>query len=268
MQVVTTPTFDWLAQHAPACNSRLLVGSPYVNNGIIGLTALVPKEASRTLVTRTDLRDFAVGSSSLDTLYALEKDGVSIRSLSNLHAKLYIFDDTVALVTSANATHSGLRRNHECGLTTTDRRTVRSLARSLLRGFGAEMSPRRVKPEDMEEMYLQLETITVSMPKRAHIPFQLSPSPPPKPEFFIPDRERFVRRFKGWQRLTVQGVLEMPETGFRMEELLALCGPRAVQRYPRNQHVAAKLRQQLQLLRDKGVVEFVTPGFYRRTMSG
>ena len=242
----------------------MLVGSPYVNNGIIGLTDLLPKEASRTLVTRTDLRDFAVGSSSLDTLYALEKDGVSIRSLSNLHTKLYIFDDAVALVTSANATRSGLWRNHECGLATTDRRTVRSLARSLLRGLGAEVTPWLVKREDLEDMYIQLETIQVTVPKLTRIPAQ----PPSKPTFTISDRERFVGRFKGWQQLTVGGVLQMPESGFRLEDLLAICGPKAAKRYPRNQHVPAKLRQQLQFLRDKGVVEFVSPGFYRRTMSG
>ena len=264
MQVVTTPTFDWLVQHVPACNSRLLIGSPYVNNAIIGLTDMVPKKASRTLVTRTDLRDFAMGSSSLDTLCALARDGVSIRSLSKLHAKLYIFDDSVALVTSANATHSGLRRNHECGLTTKDRGTVRSLARSLLRGFGADMSPRKLKTEELEEMYFQLESIEVSVPKQGKVPTQAAL----KPKFSIPDRERFVKRFKGWQQLTVQGVLEMPESGFRLDDLLVMCGTRAAKRYPRNQHVAAKLRQQLQILRDKGVVEFVTPGFYRRTMNG
>ena len=40
-QIVTTPTFDWLAERARDCNSRILVGSPYVNDGIINLTNLV-----------------------------------------------------------------------------------------------------------------------------------------------------------------------------------------------------------------------------------
>ena len=80
--------------HPRACNSRLLIGSPFVNDGILQLTDLVTKEASRTLVTRTDLRDFAMGASSLDTLCFLSKDGVSIRSLHGLHAKMYAFNYT------------------------------------------------------------------------------------------------------------------------------------------------------------------------------
>ena len=120
LQVVTTPTFDWLAQKARECRSRVLIASPYVNNGFIQLTDLVPRDVSRTLVTRTDMRDFALGASNLETLCTLARDGVTVRSLSDLHAKIYIFDDTSALVTSANATYSGMYSNWECGLGTSD----------------------------------------------------------------------------------------------------------------------------------------------------
>ena len=40
LQIVTTPTIDWLGEYAQACSSRMLICSPYVNNGIIGLTRL------------------------------------------------------------------------------------------------------------------------------------------------------------------------------------------------------------------------------------
>jgi hypothetical protein len=90
LQVVTTPTFDWLSQNAASCRSRLLIASPYVNNGITELTSLASKNVTLTLVTRTDLRDFALGASNLETLCALARDGVRVRSLSDLHAKIYI----------------------------------------------------------------------------------------------------------------------------------------------------------------------------------
>ena len=116
LQIVTTPTIDWLVKYAKACNSRMLICSPYVNNGIIGLTNHIPKNVSQALITKTDLRDFAVGASNLDTLCTLAHDGMVIRSLNNLHAKMYIFDETAALITSANATYSGLNLNLECGI--------------------------------------------------------------------------------------------------------------------------------------------------------
>ena len=245
----------------------MLVGSPYVSNAIIELTDLAGEEVARTLVTRTDLRDFAVGSSNLDTLCTLANKGVIVRSLNDLHAKIYVFDDSAALVTSANATLSGLRHNLECGLGTEDKHIVKQLARSLLRGLGADEPPQRMRGAELEALYGPLESIKVSLPE-----------PPPKsgkkthahstgPEFSIPDRERLLKKFSGWNRLTLEGVLAMPEEGFRLNDLVAVCSPVAARQYPNNRHVPDKLRQQLQLLRTIGLVDFVKPGHYRRTMS-
>ena len=264
VQIITTPTFDWLAEQARACNSRLLIGSPFVNDGLLQLTDLVPKGASRTLVTRTDLRDFAVGASSLDTLCSLSKDGVSIRSLSRLHAKMYVFDSSVALVTSANATRAGMWRNFECGLGITDSHTVSKLAESLLNGFGTKDEVDEVGLKELLGMYRHLETIKVTLPPHPR-PDDHAP-PAPEPTFSISDKEALLNGFTGWRRLTLEGVLEMPEAGFQMDDLIQVCGPQAAMKYPKNRFVPEKLRQQLQVLRNRGLVEFVSPGIYRRTM--
>ena len=58
----------------------------------------------------------------------------------------------------------------------------------------------------------------------------------------------------------------MPESGFRLRDLLEVCGPVAAERYTYNRHVPDKLRQQLQILRGMEIVDFVTPGYYRCTV--
>ncbi len=267
LQIVTTPTRDWLAERAGTCTARMLVGSPYVSDAIIELADMVSEEASRTLVTRTDLRDFALGSSNLDTLCALAKEGVTVRSLSGLHAKIYVFDDSSALVTSANATFYGMRLNLECGLGTEDKRVVKQLAGALLRGLGADEPPQRMKREDLEALYAPLEAIKATLPKPPAAAGKRPDESAMQATFSISDRERLLEGFKGWQRLTLEGVLAMPEDGFRLNDLVAVCGPVAARRYPRNRHVPDKLRQQLQMLKALGLVEFVTPGHYKRTMS-
>lgn len=40
------------------------------------------------------------------------------------------------------------------------------------------------------------------------------------------------------------------------------------QKHPANLNVRPKIRQQLQILRDKGIIEFIARGVYRKTMSG
>ena len=266
LQVVITPTFDWLAERASACSSRMLIGSPYVNNGIIKLTDMVARNVPRTLVTRTDLRDFALGASNLDTLCHLANHGTSVRSLSNFHAKIYIFDDNYALVTSANATYSGMYRNYECGLATPDQRVVKQLVRSLLGGLGADRPPRKMRLEELESLHVPLKAIKASLPKPAGTMPIDSPSTGDA-TFSIADTEALLKGFRGWLRLTLHGVLAMPESGFQLTELVGECASVAAQDYPKNRHIEAKLRQQLQRLRDLGIVEFISPGQYKRTMA-
>ncbi len=269
VEVVTTPTFDWLADRISSCTSRVLIGSPFVNDGILSLTSLVSRNVPRILITRTDLRDFAMGASNPGTLCKLATDGVDVRSLIDLHAKIYVFDDKWALVTSANATNSGMRRNIECGLATQDRRVVNRLARSLLRGLGAESPPRRMKLEKLEALQAQTKMVkaTVLLPK---VTAPLGDSVEAEATFSIADPRAFLQSDSGWLRLTLQGVLAMPEENFQLQQLISECQAEASRRYPKNQNVEAKLRQQLQVLRDKGIVEFLAPdqpGHYRRTMS-
>lgn len=270
LQIVTTPTFDWLAEFASACRSRMIIGSPYVNSGILRLTSRVPKDVSRTLVTKTDLRDFALGASSLDSLCDLASDGVTIKALSNLHAKMYILDNA-ALVTSANATVSGMYRNWECGLATQAEKLADQLASMLLKGMGSKRYPAEVTLEELEGIRISVEAIKVTLPP---IPFAPEAEYPPEDnsptieaQFSISDDATFVEGFQGWTRLTLQGMLAMPESKFHVSNLLEVCEPMAARQYPRNHHVRDKLRQQLQILRDRGLVVFLENGFYRRTMS-
>ena len=261
LQIVTTPTFDWLAERARACRSRMLVGSPYVNDGIRRLTDMVPGDVDRTLITRTDLRDFALGSSNLSTLCTLVGQRVAVHSLHGLHAKMYVFDDTSALVTSANATNSGMLRNLECGLGTADTQVVRDLAESLLSGFDSAEPPREMNHDELESLRAPLETIRATFPELPRVGKTTTEA-----EFSISDREAFLNGYAGWQRLTLEGVLAMPRREFQMDDLLRVCEPRATAQYPESRHVRPKLRQQLQVLRDVGVVEFLGGGRYKFTM--
>ena len=267
LQIVTTPTHDWLAKRARTCGARMLVGSPYVNKAIINLTDIVSKDVSRTLVTRTDLRDFAVGASNLDTLCALVKDGVTVHSLSDLHAKIYVFDDSSALVTSANATVSGMRRNLECGLGTEDSEVIKELACSLMSGLGTGEPPQEMNLEELEGLYAPLEEIKVSMPRLPRSRVRTPDEYAKEPTFSIADREKLLQGFSGWKRLTLEGILSMPDDEFGLDDVYRVCAPSAAQQYPENHNVHAKLRQQLQLLRNIGMVEFVSSGNYRRTLT-
>lgn len=68
------------------------------------------------LITRFYREDFIRSVSSLMALKNLQNAGVDIYALKDLHAKLYLFDDNVAIIGSANFTGGGFGNNVELSL--------------------------------------------------------------------------------------------------------------------------------------------------------
>ena len=67
------------------------------------------------IITRFHLGEMCDGISDTKALRLFLKNGAKIRGIRNLHAKLYLFGDKRAIVTSANLTEAALLRNHEFG---------------------------------------------------------------------------------------------------------------------------------------------------------
>jgi hypothetical protein len=60
---VVTPTAEWLARKLRRCRDRFIVCSPYVGSFLPKLTHGLRATVTKHLLTRADLRDFAVGAS-------------------------------------------------------------------------------------------------------------------------------------------------------------------------------------------------------------
>lgn len=67
---------------------------------------------------------------------------------------------------------------------------------------------------------------------------------------------------RGWVA-DVLGCVERLYSTFTLENVYSFERELAA-KHPKNHYVRAKIRQQLQVLRDLGLVEFVSPGVYRR----
>ena len=110
-------------QHRPslqkmlrATQSLVRIASAYVTDRDL---LLVSKERRVRLLTSLVRMDIVSGATSLAALRSLVQAGVECRSFSGgarLHAKVYIFGDECAIVTSANLTTSALDSNIEVGV--------------------------------------------------------------------------------------------------------------------------------------------------------
>ena len=103
--------------------SELRIICPFIKLG--ALESLLTHQPSKVqVITRFNLADFAEGVSDVAALRKLLDCGANVRGVRNLHAKLYIFGESRAMITSANLTSAALDRNHEFGLITEEASTI------------------------------------------------------------------------------------------------------------------------------------------------
>ena len=87
--------------------SELRIVCPFIKaRALDRLLAVSPPNVR--VITRYNLNDFARRVSDIATLRTLLGRGASIRGIRNLHAKLYVFGQSRAIVTSANLTNWAL----------------------------------------------------------------------------------------------------------------------------------------------------------------
>lgn len=112
-----------LTQALLADSSALRVISPFIKRRPLErFLALTPKDIQ--IVTRYNLDDFASGVSDISALRRVLAAGGRVRGIRYLHAKLYLFGTSRAVVTSANLTGAALDSNHEFGAVTDDPASV------------------------------------------------------------------------------------------------------------------------------------------------
>ncbi len=264
--IVVSPTDRWLKSALDDCKSSLSISSPFVGEYLNATIAPLKTNIAIRLLTRTLLTDFARKASDLDAVCALAKRVGGVLSLSSLHAKVYVVDHKRGLVTSANATFLGMYRNRECGVEITSRDNIRELDRLIDSGFGSTPRPQLWTVEDLEELRAPVERLRLSLPRVAILSDPATEAPAP---IQLPRRQydRLVESFSGWLQLTMEGLSRIRSETFTMDQVVAACAPLAASRYPNNRHVREKLRQQMQRLRDLGLILFVGHGRYERLAS-
>lgn len=101
---------DQLTAAVTAATSEVRLASPFMGAGVLARYAQLAKTSPATwrLLTKLDAASVAHGSLSTQGLRQLLGAGVELRSLSNLHAKVFLSDQGFGLVGSANLTDSGL----------------------------------------------------------------------------------------------------------------------------------------------------------------
>ncbi len=211
------------------------------------------------------LANFHRGVSDLEALKIFNEKGIMQKSIHNIHAKFFIFDNR-AVITSANLTFGGLKNNIEYGVLIQGE-IVKQVESDFLSFFNNDEYP-----FINAEILKKAEEILQSVPKD-----KIKREPKLKDEKLfreILNDENIDERFDGgtdailsnlssWKKDVFECLLKIDKDVFNINDVYEF--EVVLQTlHPKNKNIKPKIRQQLQYLRDLGLLEFVKRGLYKK----
>lgn len=121
-----TPFRGYVAKCVQSAKSSLRLMCPFIKTDVVdAILAKVPKQVNVSTLTRIEKIDFLRRSSDIKAADHLLKRG-EVKRNPRIHAKIFIADDKLTLISSANLSWRALNYNFECGVLTDSSNLVNS----------------------------------------------------------------------------------------------------------------------------------------------
>ena len=260
VELLRTPWADRLHELCGSVRRELRVCAPFVKRAAMcGALDALQTPARVRLVSSFSTARFHQGYSDTDAFRDVLQRNGQVRNHQHLHAKVYLFDEHAAVVTSANLTNAGLRRNWEYGVLLQDAAVVEGIGADFEGMWNAQ------EGSDIEAEVLDtIDEIVAKLPPARPVPRLPAPETD-EPEVVLENATQAVAgSLTGWTQAVFAVLNEIEQETFSLQDDVYEFVPQLEELYPGNDNVEAKIRQQLQFLRNLGLVEFLGQGRYRK----
>ncbi|NOZ69725.1 MAG: NgoFVII family restriction endonuclease [Deferribacteres bacterium] len=262
---------DTFKELMTATKEDFIFTSPFIKLSAVNLMMECKgHDCAITGITSFRLRNFERGASDLEAIKILQQhEKTLIKNIANIHSKIYIFDSCAAVISSANLTPGGLEGNVELGVLLRDKKTVNEL-KSYIMGL---ISDTGKSFEITSEIIVESENILKAIPKppKAYEKglrdvekdlFKIEDSSEDK--IFQSGQSSILRGLSGWKKDVFKCLVKIKKDIFTLDEVYRF-ERHLFNLHPENRNVKPKIRQQLQILRDMGLIEFTNrKGEYRK----
>lgn len=168
LDLIRSPFKSAFEEFAKNVSSDCLICSPYITLGPIKMFTQsiverqLAKEVQVNVLTDISLRTLVQGATDISALLYLFENlqNVSIAYLPKIHAKVYVANKSSAIITSANFTDGGEKKNFEYGVRIDDLATVIKIQNDITEygKLGAT-----VNPSQLQEIQLQVNRVKQSI---------------------------------------------------------------------------------------------------------
>jgi hypothetical protein len=183
-----------------------------------------------------------------------------VYSRSDLHAKVYIFDNEKVVITSGNLTNNGLVKNFEYGVLIDEEEYVKQSVNDICNIMKDNEVTGFIGYKELLKIVSIYEGIkNIKLPNSPNI------------EDIILSGDKHIslnsysvsKQLKGWNKAVFDIIDCFKNDQFILNDVY-FHESYLKKVFPKNNHVKAKIRQTLQNLRDLGLIEFIDSGCYRR----
>lgn len=261
LEILNKPMYDFFISKCADVKESIRLCAPYVKLDVVeDILKHKGDKVKISLITNVNLMNFCKKISDVEALQSLLSTGNKVYTNSKLHAKYYIFDNQYTIITSANLTSSGLKSNYEYGVVLSDLDIVRANVSDYNLLCSSELTG-EVTLQHIQKIQDILDSL------------------PPVPKYKIPDIELdssdgdsnifdedpvIIRKnLTGWKRAVFEEIDMLSKRVFTTADFEQM-KPNLKKLYPNNKNIDAKIRQQLQFLRDLGLIQFVERGVYKK----
>lgn len=257
VRILNDAIYDEFMQLVENSNEEIKLCVPFIKENIVDDIFTYKKPDVRIrMITNVKLMSFYKKVLDINGLLKIISSNGILYNYPILHAKMYIFDDNKLIISSANLTEAGLKKNKEYGIIT-DERDLIKIANDDFDNICNDEITGKVKKEHLDE----IQKIIDSLPKETKIEL---------PKYEIENDEIFSysviqssSNLSGWKKDIYDIIVKFTDDHFALRDFdIYLSALRNM--HPYNKHVEAKVRQILQQLRDLGLITFEGNGKYMR----
>lgn len=261
MKILKTPWKNELMELVSHSKKSIKITSPFVKENVCNeLLSVKNKNTKLELITSFKLMNIHSGSLDLSGLENIIKNNGTVKNFSKLHSKIYLFDDKKVIISSGNLTNGGLLNNYEYGVYSENIEIVSKVVKDFS-SISKNENVGNIKQADIDTVRKILAKIppseSIKLPK-----FDIE-SPEEKFDTIEIKNEIVTSTLTGWKLEVFKCVETISSQTFTLKEINSF-EFHLKEKYPFNNHITDKIRQQLQQLRDLGLIEFLGNGQYKK----
>ena len=261
MKTITTPWKSDFLELVSNSKKSIKITSPFIKENICDeMLSIKQSNVKLELITSFKLGNIYSGSLDIAAIEKIINQKGIVKNFSKLHSKIYLFDDKEVIISSGNLTYGGMVNNYEYGIYSNEKNLVSKISND----FNQLSDNKRTGELNLSHLE-KVKEILSKIQSNESIKFPNFNFESPENNYDtleIPD-ETISSSLKGWKLEVFKCINLIPNQVFTSTEINKFENQLKII-YPNNDHITDKIRQQLQYLRDLGLIEFLGNGHYRK----